>query len=144
MRLYIFFDSLKETPTFSEPVDIEWVFDEAWHDTAGDRSNLIIPDNADYKVIYKNNKHWLIPKTSLTLIAGKITVLNLDKPAVLFVASYDRDRLLDTKTMQLDSIEKTYVDISEIDLNTTGATKITAFLWDSNISPLCATSSQLK
>lgn len=136
--------SVSETPTFSEPVDIEYVFDEEWHDTGGDRSNLIIPDNADYKVIYKNNKHWLIPKTSLTLIAGKITVLNLDKPAVLFVASYDRDRLLDTKTMPLDSIEKTSVDISEIDLNTTGATKIVAFLWDSNIRPLCATSSQLK
>ncbi len=133
--------SVSETPTFSEPVDIEYVFDEAWHDTAGDRSNLIIPDNADYKVIYKNNKHWLIPKPSMTLTEGKISVFNLDKAAVLLVASYDRDKILDIKTVPLDSIEKTYVDISEIGLNTTGATKITAFLWNSNLSPLCGSAS---
>lgn len=129
--------SVSETPTFSEPVDIEYVFDEEWHDTAGDRSNLIIPDNDDYKVIYKNNKHWLILKPSLTLTADKISVSNLDKSATLYVASYGGDKLLDIETMPLSSIEKKSVDVSEIGLNTKGATKIAAFLWDSNMSSLC-------
>lgn len=136
--------SVSEIPTFSNPVDIEYVFDEEWHDAAGDRSSLIIPDNDDYKVIYKNDKHWLIPKTSLTLSADKISVSNLDKPAVLFAASYDRNRLLDIKTVPLDSIEKTYVDISQIGLNTIDATKIVAFLWDSKMIPLCDKAHQLK
>lgn len=77
----------------------------------------------------------------MTLTEGKISVFNLDKAAVLLVASYDRDKILDIKTVPLDSIEKTYVDISEIGLNTTGATKITAFLWNSNLSPLCGSAS---
>lgn len=55
--------SVSGTPTLEEPVDIEWVFSEQYHDKGGDRSNLIIPDNDNYEVIYQNERHKLIPKT---------------------------------------------------------------------------------
>lgn len=129
--------SVSEIPTFSEPVDIEYVFDEQYHDKAGDRSNHIIPDNDNHKVIYKNNKHWLIPKSPLTLTADKISLSKLDEPAVLYAASYNGDRLLDIRTIPLENIEKTEFYFSEIGLNTTNATKTAAFLWDSNAEPLC-------
>lgn len=129
--------SVSEIPTFSEPVDIEYVFDEEYHDKAGDRSNHIIPDNDNHKVIYKNNKHWLIPKSPLTLTADKISLSKLDEPAVLYAASYNGDRLLDIRTIPLENIEKTEFYFSEIGLNTTNATKTAAFLWDSNAEPLC-------
>lgn len=136
--------SVPGTPTLAEPINIEWVFDEEWHDTNGDRSNLIIPDNDSYTVIYdsKLTMHRLIPKPSLTLTADKISVSNLNKPAVLFVASYDGNGLLDIKKIEIGAdIEKT---IAETALNTVNAVKISAFLWDNsdgkwdvNMYPLC-------
>ncbi len=136
--------SVPGTPTLAEPINIEWVFDEEWHDTNGDRSNLIIPDNDSYTVIYdsKLTMHRLIPKPSLKLTADKISVSNLNKPAVLFVASYDGNGLLDIKKIEIGAdIEKT---IAETALNTVNAVKISAFLWDNsdgkwdvNMYPLC-------
>lgn len=136
--------SVPGTPTLAEPINIEWIFDEEWHDTNGDRSNLIIPDNDSYTVIYdsKLTMHRLIPKPSLTLTADKISVSNLNKPAVLFVASYDGNGLLDIKKIEIGAdIEKT---IAETALNTVNAVKISAFLWDNsdgkwdvNMYPLC-------
>lgn len=133
--------SVSKTPTFTEPVDIEYVFNETWHDPVGDRSNFIIPDNDDYKVIYKNKEHWLVLKPSLTLTADDISVLNLYKPASLFAACYHGDRLLDIKSIPLDIAEKTSFDIAAIGLNIKGATKIKAFLLDSNIIPQCYSAS---
>ena len=129
--------SVPGTPTHDEPINIEWVYDDAWHAPAGDYSNLIIPDNDNYKVVYKNNKHWLIPKLSLVLTVEKISVSGLERAATLYVASYDGDKLLSIRTMPLDGIEDTSVAVSEIGLNMEGATKITAFLWDSAMHPLC-------
>lgn len=136
--------SVPGTPTLAEPINIEWVFNTEWHDTNGDRSNLIIPDNDSYTVIYdsKLTMHRLIPKPSLTLTADKISVSNLNKPAVLFVASYDGNGLLDIKKIEIGAdIEKT---IAETALNTVNAVKISAFLWDNsdgkwdvNMYPLC-------
>ena len=136
--------SVPGTPTLAEPINIEWVFDEALHDTEGDRSNLIIPDNDNYTAIYdsKLKMHQLIPKPSLKLTADKISVSNLNKPAVLFVASYDGNGLLDIKKIEIGAdIEKT---IAETALNTVNAVKISAFLWDNsdgkwdvNMYPLC-------
>lgn len=136
--------SVPGTPTLAEPINIEWVFDAVWHDTEGDRSNLIIPDNDSYTAIYdsKLKMHRLIPKPSLTLTADKISVSNLNKPAVLFVASYDGNGLLDIKKIEISAdIEKT---IAETALNTANAVKISAFLWDNsdgkwdvNMYPLC-------
>ena len=136
--------SVPGTPTLAEPINIEWVFDAEWHDTEGDRSNLIIPDNDNYTVIYNSElkMHRLIPKPSLTLTADKISVSNLNKPAVLFVASYDGNGLLDIKKIEIiTDAEKT---IDEIGLNTANAVKISAFLWDNsdgkwdvNMYPLC-------
>lgn len=136
--------SVPGTPTLAEPINIEWVFDAEWHDTEGDRSNLIIPDNDSYTVIYnsKLKMHRLIPKLSLTLTADKISVSNLNKPAVLFMASYDGNGLLDIKKIEIiTDAEKT---IDEIGLNTANAVKISAFLWDNsdgkwdvNMYPLC-------
>ena len=129
--------SVPGTPTLDAPINIEWVYDEDLHDTAGDRSNLIIPDNDGYTVIYNSNlkMHQLIPKPSLTLTADKISVSNLNKPAVLFVASYDGNRLLDVKKFEItESTEKT---IEEMGLNTADANKISTFLWDVGMQPLC-------
>lgn len=136
--------SVPGTPTLAEPINIEWVFDAEWHDTEGDRSNLIIPDNDSYTAIYdsKLKMHRLIPKPSLTLTADKISVSNLNKQAVLFVASYDGNGLLDIKKIEIiTDAEKT---IDEIGLNTANAVKISAFLWDNsdgkwdvNMYPLC-------
>ena len=138
--------SVPGTPTLAEPINIEWVFgyNDEWHDTEGDRSNLIIPDNDSYTAIYdsKLKMHRLIPKPSLTLTADKISVSNLNKPAVLFVASYDGNGLLDIKKIEIGAdIEKT---IAETALNTVNAVKISAFLWDNsdgkwdvNMYPLC-------
>lgn len=138
--------SVPGTPTLAEPINIEWVFgyNDEWHDTEGDRSNLIIPDNDSYTAIYdsKLKMHRLIPKPLLTLTADKISVSNLNKPAVLFVASYDGNGLLDIKKIEIGAdIEKT---IAETALNTANAVKISAFLWDNsdgkwdvNMYPLC-------
>ncbi len=138
--------SVPGTPTLAEPINIEWVFgyNDEWHDTEGDRSNLIIPDNDSYTAIYdsKLKMHRLIPKPSLTLNADKISVSNLNKPAVLFVASYDGNGLLDIKKIEIIAdAEKT---IDKIGLNTANAVKISAFLWDNsdgkwdvNMYPLC-------
>lgn len=138
--------SVPGTPTLAEPINIEWVFgyNDEWHDTEGDRSNLIIPDNDSYTAIYdsKLKMHRLIPKPSLTLTADKISVSNLNKPAVLFVTSYDGNGLLDIKKIEISAdIEKT---IAETALNTANAVKISAFLWDNsdgkwdvNMYPLC-------
>lgn len=138
--------SVPGTPTLAEPINIEWVFgyNDEWHDTEGDRSNLIIPDNDSYTAIYDSNvkMHQLIPKPLLTLTTDEISVANLNKPAVLFVASYDGNGLLDIKKIEIIAdAEKT---IDEIGLNTANAVKISAFLWDSsdgkwdvNMYPLC-------
>ena len=136
--------SVPGTPTLAKPINIEWVFDAVWHDTEGDRSNLIIPDNDSYTVIYNSNvkMHQLIPKPLLTLTADKISVSNLNKPAVLFVASYDGNGLLDIKKIEIGAdTEKT---VTETGLNTANAVKISAFLWDNsdgkwdvNMYPLC-------
>lgn len=45
--------STSETPTAEKSVDIEYEFGEQYH-ADGDHSNLIIPDNDSYKVIYKD------------------------------------------------------------------------------------------
>lgn len=210
--------SVSKTPTVDVPVDIEYVsvYDnvKVWHDEGGDRSNLIIPDNDEYIVIYKNSRHWLVPGctvtfdpnngeevlkivvkvgdklsrdmlpeltqddryveawyangaaynfdkpvsgnftltarwvsyTDTTLIAypDAIVVNNLKQPAVLLVASYNENGLLDIKRTELAGGEKGYVSANEIGLNTENATKIAAFLWDNSdgkgiigMRPLC-------
>ncbi len=204
--------SVSKTPTLEEPTNIEWVFMEEYHDKGGDRSNLIIPDNDNYEVIYQNNKHWLIPKsytvtfdpnngdevqstkvvrggtlsgfdyptrdgytfdawyadgaaydfekpvnsdftlkarwipweeTALSVTSAKVVIYRLNKPAVLFVASYNGNRLLDIKTKELTGEEtEEYIGVEELGLNTVNATKIAAFLWDNSDSgfrmrPLC-------
>ncbi len=58
--------STSETPTVEKSVEIEYGFGEQYH-ADGDHSNLIIPDNGRYKVIYKNNQHSLTPKGSYTV-----------------------------------------------------------------------------
>ena len=55
--------SVSKTPTLEEPVDIERVFRDQYHDKGGDRSALIISDNSDYTVIYENSKHRLVPRS---------------------------------------------------------------------------------
>lgn len=203
--------SVSGTPTLEEPVDIEWVFSEQYHDNGGDRSNLIIPDNDNYEVIYQNERHKLIPKiptctvtfdpnngeteqtvtvtqgdtvsgfdypmrdgyifdawysdgaaydfakpvtedltltarwikegeTALCVSSYKIIVYNQSQPAVLIMASYDGNRLLDAKTKELTGAEtEEYIGVFEIGLNTENATKIAAFLLDmtGEMRPLC-------
>ena len=204
--------SVSGTPTREAPVDIEWVLSELYHDKGGDRSNLIIPDNDSYEVIYQNERHKLLPKlptctvtfdpnngeaaqtvtvtkgdtvsgfdypmrdgyifdawysdgaaydfakpvtedltltarwikegeTALCVSSYKIIVYNKSQPAVLIMASYDGNRLLDVKTKELSGtteIEE-YIGVSEIGLNTKNATKIVAFLWETadGMRPLC-------
>ena len=70
--------SVSKTPTLEEPVDIERVFRDEYHDKGGDRSALIIPDNSGYTVIYENSKHRLIPKSYTVTFdpqnGGEVTV----------------------------------------------------------------------
>ena len=73
----------------------------------------------------------------LTLTKSKVTVKNLYESAVLVVASYKEDMLLDIKKMTVSkSCEKT---ISSMGLNLKNADEIKAFLWKnmSGIKPVC-------
>ena len=133
--------SVSKTPTMSEATCIESIYDETWHDTAGDRSNLIIPDDDNYKVVYKNNMHWLALKPTVVVTTEKIAVFNLDRAATLYVASYDGNRVLDVKSVPFEAAENISFELPAIGLNTQGATKLTAFLWDDNMSSLCKSSS---
>lgn len=204
--------SVSGIPTSEKPIDIESAFDDFHAD--GDHSNLIIPDNDSYIVIYKNNYHQLGPGYTVTLdpnngeevlkivvkvgdklsrdmlpeltqddryveawyangaaynfdkpVSGNFTITarwvsytdttliaypdaivvnNLKQPAVLLVASYNENGLLDIKRTELAGGEKGYVSANEIGLNTENAAKIAAFLWDNSdgkgiigMRPLC-------
>lgn len=203
--------SVSGIPTSEKPIDIESAFDDFHAD--GDHSNLIIPDNDSYMVVYKNNSHQLVSgctvtfdpnngeevkitkvqhgdtvsgfdyptrdgytfdewysngaaynfdkpvegnltltarwissnETALSVTANKIVVFRLNKPAILLVASYNENGLLDIKKKQLDGTEETsYIGVFEIGLNTENAAKIAAFLWDNSdgkgiigMHPLC-------
>ena len=129
--------SVSETPTLSEPVEIEYLFEDQWHAPVDDYSNLIESDNNNYRVIYDSETyiHLLVPcgETVLTVTKSKISVSNPNKAAVLIVASYDGNRLLDITRMLLSGSKSTVeYDVSDIELKTEGATKITAFLWDNS------------
>ena len=193
--------STSKTPTLEAPVNIEYGIGGNYH-ADGDHSNLIMPDNDSYIVIYKNNYHQLVPGYTVTLdpnngeevlkivvkvgdklsrdmlpeltqddryveawyangaaynfdkpVSGNFTltarwvsytdttliaypdaivVNNLKQPAVLLVASYNENGLLDIKRTELAGGEKGYVSANEIGLNTENATKIAAFLWDNS------------
>ncbi len=98
---------------------------------------------------------WFNPNsTALDVTKDNIIVFNLDRPAVLFVASYNGSKLLDVKTLKLDKTEKKFITVNDTDindgiqLNTNNATKITAFLWEAadgsgitDMRPLCKSSS---
>ena len=85
--------------------------------------------------------HWLVLKPSLTLTTEKLSVSDLDRTATVYVASYEGDRLIDIKSKTLESAEYIAFEIAAFGLNTTGATKMKAFLWDSNIIPQCHSAS---
>lgn len=204
--------SVSGTPTLESPIDIESEYNKETHDKGGNRSDLIVPDDDIYEVIYENNMHRLVPKsysvtfdpkngedvkitkvqrggtisgfdyperegyrfdawyvngaaynfdrpvngditlvarwiksdeTALTVTPNKIVTFRLNKPGILFVASYDENKLLDIKTKEIAVGEsEEYIGIFEIGLNTNNATKISAFLWDNsngitNMQPLC-------
>ncbi len=92
---------------------------------------------------------WVNPnRTSLDVYPENIVVFNLDRPAVLYVASYNKNKLLDIKALELNKTEKQFITINETDINdgiqinTENATKITAYLWETvngvtNMMPLC-------
>ena len=76
-------------------------------------------------------------KPTVSITANDVTVENLSESAVLIVASYAGDKLIDVKTIQVTAdCTKT---LSETELNTTYADSIKAFLWSdmTNIKPLC-------
>ena len=204
--------SVSGTPTIESSVDIEREYNQETHDKGGNRSNLIVPDNDIYEVIYEQNMHRLVPKsysvtfdpkngeevkitkvqrggtisgfdyperegyrfdawylngaaynfdrpvngditltarwiksdgTALTVTPNKIVTFRLNKPGILFVASYNENKLIDVKTKEIAVGEsEEYIGVFEIGLNTENATKISAFLWDNtdgitNMQPLC-------
>ena len=139
--------SVSKIPTLDDPTSITYKGSKSWSN-GGDYSSLIIPDNNNYKVIYDSEtyRHLLVPcgETVLTVTKSKISASNPNKAAVLIVASYDGNRLLDIERMLLSGSESTVeYNVSDIELKTEGATKITAFLWDNSIGngginhPLC-------
>lgn len=92
--------------------------------------------------------------TALDVTKDNIIVFNLDRPAVLFAASYNGSKLLDVKTLKLDKTEKKFITVNGTDINngiqinTNNATKITVFLWEAtdgsgitDMRPLCESSS---
>lgn len=68
-------------------------------------------------------------ETALQVRSDSVVVTGLDKPAALYVASYDGNRLLDIKKTELTGNEKVFMSIDEIGINTSNATRIAAFLW---------------
>lgn len=91
---------------------------------------------------YASNQELNITRTvgeipEITLTSAKVTVSKLSESAVLIVASYAGDELVDAKQFSVtQDCEKT---ISETTLSTNGADTVRAFLWDSmtDIIPLC-------
>lgn len=133
--------SVGTAPTVSKPVEAVYSNDDTRH-TQSDKSNLIIPDNNDYKVIYKDNRHWIVQKNPLKITNGEISVTGLDVPAVLIVASYNGNTILDAKKFEINKDASMTID--ETQLKITNATKVSAFLWDNadgkwsiNMLPLC-------
>lgn len=129
---------LLKTPTHSDG----YVFDTWCVD--GVPYDFDSPVNGNITITAK----WISPnRTRLEVTANNVVVFNLDRPAVLYVASYNKNELLDIKVLKLDKTEKKFIVINEnevndgIHINTENATKITAFLWDYNISPLCESAS---
>lgn len=135
--------SVSEKPTAGNPIDIEYksVYPNvAERHADGDHSELIIPDNGYYSVIYEDERHKLTAPT-LELTADVVCVFNLNKPAVLFVASYNENKLLDIAKINLSkSAEKMW--IADLGLSTSGASRVKAFLWGDlgetgNMYPVC-------
>lgn len=132
--------SVSEPHVFEEPLGIETAFREEWY-AYGDHSNLIISDNDDYEIIYeetkydedgkkvKDQRHCLVPKPSLTLTEDEVSAIYFGKPAVLLVASYNKKGLLDIKKFNIE--KSTAMTVVKTGLNTKGATKLSAYLWDS-------------
>ena len=121
---------------FDYPTRDGYTFD-AWY-ADGSAYNFEKPINGDLTLTAR----WIQSDgTALTVTQSKIVVFRLDKPAVVFVASYDGKKLLDVKKKELTAEEsEAYIGIFELGLNTENATKVTAFLWDvsdGNIRPLC-------
>lgn len=133
--------SVGTAPTVSKPVEAVYSNDDTRH-TQSDKSSLIIPDNSDYKVIYKENRHWIVQKNPLKITNGEISVTGLDVPAVLIVASYNGNTILDVKKFEIE--KDAAMTIDDTQLKITNATKVSAFLWDNsdgkwstNMLPLC-------
>lgn len=86
---------------------------------------------------------WMKDKApTITLTAEEVSVSDLNQTAMLYVASYKGNSLVDIKKIQLDG-DKT-LPLSSFNLNTEGATRISAYLWgdadgtwEAFLLPLC-------
>ncbi len=79
--------------------------------------------------------------TSLTLLMSEVSVNNLNKEATLMLASYNKNSLVDVKSVSVSN--DTTVLISETGINTNGVDLIKAFLWEDiqSMKPICAAQS---
>lgn len=86
---------------------------------------------------------WIKDKApTIALTAEEVSVSDLNQTAMLYVASYKGNSLVDIKKIQLDA-DKT-LPLSAFNLNTEGADRISAFLWgdadgtwEAFLLPLC-------
>lgn len=134
--------SVSETPTLDEPVDIEWVFLEQYH-ADGDHSDLIIPDNDAYEVIYKNNSHWLIPKTKTYTVTFDPN--NGEEPQIAFVEEGGTVSGFDYPTRDGYTFDAWYVNGAAYNFETpvTGDLTLTARWIPSDDTALAVTQSKI-
>ena len=86
---------------------------------------------------------WMKDKApTITLTAEEVSVSDLNQTAMLYVASYKGNSFVDIKKIQLDADKA--LPLSSFNLNTEGATRISAFLWgdadgtwEAFLLPLC-------
>lgn len=72
---------------------------------------------------------------AVSITPNKIYVSNNGTAAKVYVAAYKDGKLTDA--YMTDITASTRKNISEINLNVTGADKISIFMWDNNMNPLC-------
>lgn len=88
---------------------------------------------------------WIkIGETALSVDGDTVLVFGLDRSAVLIVASYGENGLLNIAKTELDKTEKAFFSLTDLGINTENATEVKAFLWDNAdgspfafLRPLC-------
>ena len=88
---------------------------------------------------------WIkIGETALSVDGDTVLVFGLDRSAVLIVASYGENGLLNIAKIELDKTEKAFFSLTDLGINTENATEVKAFLWDNAdgspfafLRPLC-------